>query len=115
MNIRFDPASIRVRITHAEGLQLQQTKRIAEVYPFGGLTLDVEAAVGFTLSMELSNSKNYLLKVPMDALENLLKNIGQAHSKKEELSIRDSIVGSHSRVDLIFEIDCFKPDRRKST
>lgn len=100
MNIRFDAHSIRIRVTQEEALRLRNSEILRETYPFGGLSLEVRTTKDAPLSFELSSERCFRVSLPELALG--------------ESMIKSSINYLDSEIDLIFEIDLFKPSRRKN-
>lgn len=108
MNIRFDSESVRIRVRHDEAVRLMNSQKLHETYPVSGLRLELKTSPNASLSLNFSAPLNYELVIPENALHELLERVNRPQLKKDELCIRDSIHLSPSRIDLVFEIDCFK-------
>jgi len=114
MNIRFDSESIRIRVGHQEAVRLVDIQKIYETYPVSGLSLELKTSRESSLSLSFLSPLHLQLVVPEHTLHELLKKVDQPQLKKNDLCIRDTVSVSESRIDLIFEIDCFKLSRKKT-
>lgn len=108
MNIRFDSESVRIRVGHDEAVRLMHSQGISETFPVGGLTLELKTSPNLSRSLSFSSPLNYEVLISETALRELLEKVNHPHLKKDDLCIRDSIHMSESKIDLVFEIDCFK-------